>query len=175
VIFPFRREPANRRRSAGRALFESAVRQSRTPALYAAMGAPDTVEGRFELQTLHVILLIERLRDEGAAAAASSQALFDAYVGDLDGALREMGVGDLAVGKRMRELGNAFYGRATAYRKAFEALPDRTSLEALIGRTILADAAGVSPAGLAVYTLKCRDALLGAGDLLAGEPPWPAS
>jgi len=155
-------------------LYESAVRQARAPALYASLGAPDTVEGRFELLTLHVILLVERLRGEGGAAQASSQALFDTYVGDLDGALREMGVGDLSVGKRMRELGNAFYGRAAGYRKAFEALPEQAPLEDLIGRTILQDATGADPTALAAYAARCRDALLGMTDVLVGEPPWPA-
>jgi len=165
---------ASRRRSAGRALYESAVRQARAPALYASLGAPDTVEGRFEVLTLHVILLIERLRGEGGAAQASSQALFDTYVRDLDGALREMGVGDLSVGKRMRELGNAFYGRAAGYRKAFEALPDQAPLQDLIGRTILQGAEEVRPTALADYAARCRDALRRMTDVLADEPPWPA-
>jgi cytochrome b pre-mRNA-processing protein 3 len=164
---------AGRRRSAGRALYDSAVRQARAPALYARLGAPDTVEGRFEVLTLHVILLIERLRGEGGAAQASSQALFDTYVGDLDGALREMGVGDLSVGKRMRELGNAFYGRAAGYREAFEALPDEARLQDLIGRTILDGVAAADPVALAGYVTRCRDALRGMTDILADEPAWP--
>jgi cytochrome b pre-mRNA-processing protein 3 len=138
------------------------------------MGAPDTIDGRFEMLTLHVILLIDALRARGQTAAAASQALFDAYLADLDGALREMGVGDLSVGKRMRELGEAFYGRAAAYRKAFESLPDQTMLEDLIGRTVLADEAGASPAALADYVVRCREALHTGPDLLAAEPAWAA-
>jgi len=137
------------------------------------MDAPDTVEGRFELLTLHVILIIERLRSEGETSAASSQALFDAYVRDLDGALREMGVGDLTVGKRMRALGGAFYGRAAAYRAAFEALPDRTPLEQLITRTVMGEAADAEPAALADYAMRCRAALASSDDMLTAVPSWP--
>jgi cytochrome b pre-mRNA-processing protein 3 len=138
------------------------------------MGAPDTVEGRFELLTLHVIVLLEGLRAMGEEGAASSQAVFDAYVRDLDGALREMGVGDLTVGKRMRALGGVFYGRAAAYRKAFAALPDRAPLEALIGRTILADIPGAKPEALADYVVGCLAALADGPSLFTDDPAWPS-
>ncbi|MET0271566.1 MAG: ubiquinol-cytochrome C chaperone family protein, partial [Phenylobacterium sp.] len=86
----------------GQALYARAVEQSREPALYEALGAPDTVEGRFEIYTLHVVLLLDRLRRQGDQAKETSQHLFDTYVKALDHALREMGVGDLSVGKKMR-------------------------------------------------------------------------
>jgi cytochrome b pre-mRNA-processing protein 3 len=167
------RRPA---KSAGHTLYQGAVKQARAPALYAIMGAPDTVEGRFELLTLHVILLVDRLTQAGEEAQASRQALFDAYVSNLDGALREMGVGDLAVGKRMKALGKAFYGRAAAYQEAFAALPGRALLEDLIARTILEGVADHPPDLLASYVLACREALAaqGADRLLAGDTPWPA-
>nr|MBA3812205.1 hypothetical protein [Caulobacteraceae bacterium] len=123
--------------SAPRALHDGAVARSRQAALYERMGAPDTVEGRFEVLTLHVILLIDRLGRSDPAEASARQELFDVYLADLDGALREMGVGDLAVGKRMRKLGEAFYGRAASYEAALAALPEVAPLEALIARTVL--------------------------------------
>jgi cytochrome b pre-mRNA-processing protein 3 len=137
------------------------------------MGASDTIEGRFELLTLHVILLVEALRNRGEELRGSSQAMFDAYVSDLDGALREMGVGDLTVGKRMRALGGAFYGRAAAYREAFSALPDVRALEGLVGRTIMPD--GADPGLLAVYVTQCRDILAACEtpELLNAGPSWP--
>lgn len=175
MIFRRARIVRARPRSAGRDLYAAAVRQSRAASLYAAFGAPDTVEGRFESLTLHVILLIEALRGRGQAARASSQALFDAYVSDLDGALREMGVGDLTVGKRMRALGDAFYGRAASYREALADLPDRRALEALIARTLQAGAAGADPTGLGMYVTRCWDLLSGADTtaLLEKDAPWP--
>jgi cytochrome b pre-mRNA-processing protein 3 len=169
----FRPRPAQ---VAGRALYTAAVAQARTPALYAALGAPDTTEGRFELYSLHVVLLIDRLQGEGEGAAEVNQALFDAYVKSLDDALREMGVGDLSVGKKMRKLGEAFFGRAKNYQAAFAALPDRGPLEALLSRTVYAEAPPRA-AELADYVLAQRAALADqpAERVLAGQVEWRAS
>ncbi|MBE9188317.1 ubiquinol-cytochrome C reductase, partial [Microcoleus sp. LEGE 07076] len=101
--------------AAGRALYAQTVAQSRTPTLYADLGAPDTPEGRFEIYSVHVYLLLERLKGQGPLAAETAQALFDTYVSALDHALRELGVGDLSVGKKIRKLGEAFYGRINSY------------------------------------------------------------
>lgn len=158
---------------AARALLAGAVAQSRQPALYQRMGAPDTVEGRFEMLSLHVIVLLDRLARE-ATAKDVRQDVFDAYVSDLDGALREMAVGDLAVGRRMRTLARAFYGRAKACGEAFSSLPALGPLEALLGRTCLE---GRGDAGaLAAYVSACRENLAGqaAPALLAGCARWPA-
>jgi cytochrome b pre-mRNA-processing protein 3 len=123
---------------AGRTLYAATVAQARKPALYAELGAPDTPEGRFEVYSFHVYLLLARLKGEGPQAAETAQALFDTYVSALDNSLREMGVGDLAVGKRMRKLGEAFYGRVNSFEKALAALPERAELEALLARTVYA-------------------------------------
>src|ERR1700759_4710076 len=104
---------------AGRRLYEAGAPRARQLAFYAAMGAPDTVEGRFELYSLHVALLLRRLKGQGPQAQETAQGLFDAYVKSLDDALRDMGVGDLSMGKKMRKLGEAFYGRVKNYDEAF--------------------------------------------------------
>ena len=163
--------------TAGRTLYTLAVDQARTPSLYADLGAPDSVEGRFEIYSLHVVLLLDRLRGEGEAAADVSQVLFDAYVKDLDTALREMGVGDLSVGKKMRKLGEAFYGRGRSYDAAFAALPDTGPLEALLIRTVYAGAAAPGARGLAAYVTAQRAALAAQpiARLLAGEAEWSAA
>ena len=170
----FRPRPAL---SAGRALYARAVEQSREPGLYAELGAPDTVEGRFELYSLHVVLLLDRLRGEGGPAVEVSQALFDTYVSSLDHALREMGVGDLAVGRKMRKLGEAFYGRGKSYEAAFEALPDQAPLRALLVRTVYADADPAAAPRFAAYLLAQREALAvqAAEQLLAGEVVWASA
>jgi cytochrome b pre-mRNA-processing protein 3 len=167
----FRPRPAL---NAGRALYARAVEQSREPALYSAFGAPDTVEGRFEIYSLHVVLLLDRLRGHGEPAAEVSQALFDTYVKGLDHALREMGVGDLSVGRKMRKLGEAFYGRGKSYEAAFAALPDEAPLQALLIRTVYADANVTPVSQLLAYVLEQRAALAGqpAERLLAGEVDW---
>ncbi len=161
-------------KQAASSLYRAASDQARTEALYTQMGTPDSVEGRFELLTMHVILLIERLEGETGLAAETRQALFDAYVSNLDGALREMGVGDLAVGKRMRKLGEAFYGRARAFQAAFEQLPDQTDLKELLARTALQARPETSPDGLATYAIGCREGLRGcdSSSLMSGRPVW---
>jgi cytochrome b pre-mRNA-processing protein 3 len=156
-------------------LHDWCVAKARDPALYLAMGAPDTVEGRFELLTLHAILVINRLRGTPGGEEIG-QALFDVYLSNLDGALREMGVGDLAMGKRMRKLGEVFYGRALAYEAAFNALPDLDALESLIARTVLAEDLAAPTAPLADYVAGCHRGLADCdGDLLlVGEIATPA-
>lgn len=159
---------------AGRELYARAVAQARTPALYVDLGAPDTVEGRFELYSLHTYLLLERLKGEGAQAAETAQALFDTYLSGLDNALRELGVGDTVIGKRMRKLGEAFYGRVKAYEVALAALPDKGALGALVARTIYVAQDDPPVAALVDYFLAQR-ATLAAQPLeaiLAGDTTW---
>lgn len=170
----FRARPAQ---AAGRALYARTVDQARTPALYADLGCPDTVEGRFELYSLHVYLVLERLKGQGDLAAETAQALFDTYVSALDHALREMGVGDMSVGKKMRKLGEAFYGRVGALEDALSALPDTGDLEAFLTRTVYEGADASKAPQLAAYALKQRDALHAqpVERLCAGEIDWAAA
>ncbi|WP_333587990.1 ubiquinol-cytochrome C chaperone family protein [Phenylobacterium sp.] len=169
----FRPRPA---RVAGEKLYGAVVEQARSPAFYAVLGAPDTVEGRFELYSLHVVLLLDRLKRQGPSAADVAQALFDTYVKALDDALREMGVGDLSVGKKMRRLGEAFYGRVKSYQAAVEALPDEGELTALIGRTVYAEAAQGDSPGLVAYILRQRAHLADQplDPILTGDVSWVA-
>ncbi len=160
---------------AGRRLYVAAAAQARSPAFYEVLGAPDSVEGRFELYTLHVSLLLRRLKGQGAQAAETGQALFDAYVQALDDALREMGVGDLSVGKKMRRLGEAFYGRVRNYDEALAALPDRGPLRAMLARTVLMGGAG-DPEPFADYCAAAAARLQSQSleqFLLDGEVQWP--
>jgi cytochrome b pre-mRNA-processing protein 3 len=162
---------------AGRALYNAASVQARAPAFYAQLQAPDTLEGRFELYTLHVLLLLDRLKkDENPFVAEARQCLFDAYVFGLDDALREIGVSDTSVSKKMKKLAGAFYGRHKAYDAAFAALPDNAELEALIGRTLFDDAGDARAGPLASYAAVARAALAGqdALELVEGSSPaWP--
>jgi cytochrome b pre-mRNA-processing protein 3 len=169
------RRPATARLTAER-LHAAAVAQSREPALYLRLGAPDTIEGRFELLALHLILILDRLKGEGEMAAEIRQSVFDVFVSHLDGAMREMGVGDLAMAKRMRKLGAAFYGRMQAYSEAFAALPVTTPLAAVVARTVLLGQ-HVAPEPLAGYAATARDGLASqdVGVLLRGAPAWPAA
>ena len=76
-------------RADGARLYAATVAQARAPALYAELGAPDTPDGRFEVYTLHVLLVLGRLKGEGPRAGAAAQALFDSYLSGLDHGLRE--------------------------------------------------------------------------------------
>ena len=155
----FRPRPAY---PAGQALYAAAAAQARRPGFYAHAHAPDTVEGRFELYMIHVILIVLRLRGEGAQAQETSQVMFDAFLRGLDDAMREMGVGDLSVGKKMRKLGEAFYGRAKGWAAAID---DPAALEALIRRTLYAevegDAGEAGARALAAYAARAHADLAG--------------
>jgi cytochrome b pre-mRNA-processing protein 3 len=140
ILGAFLRTPSRR---SIHALYGAIVAQARHPAFYTSYGVPDTVEGRFDLIVLHLVLLLHRLaRDDEAAggigrgrASDVGQRLFDAFCRDLDDNLREMGVGDLAVPKKMQRFGEAFYGRMSAYRAALACLDNR-ELENALARNI---------------------------------------
>jgi cytochrome b pre-mRNA-processing protein 3 len=171
----FRPKPAT---LAGRALYDAAAAQARRPVFYADLGAPDTLEGRFELYTLHVVLLLDRLQNAGPGAAEVRQAVFDAYVRGLDDALREIGVADTSVGKKMKKLAGAFYGRLRAYETAFAALPEQGELKALVGRTLFDQADDGRVDALASYVLSARATLAdqAAESLIGGAAPaWSAA
>src|SRR6202042_1273633 len=90
------------------------VAQARSPEFYSVLGVPDTVDGRFDLLVLHVALVMRKLGPE----ADIKQQLFDLMFADMDQSLREMGVGDMSIGKRIKPMIAAFYGRAQAYERA---------------------------------------------------------
>ena len=96
------------------AIYGMIVTQAREPLFYRDLGVPDTVNGRFDLLLLHLWMVLRRIRPM-AVGAGLSQTLFDRFCDDMDANLREMGVGDLTVPKRMQAFGEAFYGRAAAY------------------------------------------------------------
>ena len=119
-------------------LYGDIVVQARTPYFYSDLDVPDTVEGRFDMITLHMFLVLRRLKQESdPAAKAFSQKLFDVMFKNMDHSLREMGVGDLSVGKKVRALAEAFYGRVGVYEEALgsEELPP---LAAAIARNVFA-------------------------------------
>ena len=170
----FKPRPA---RLAGESLYAKTVLQARSPALYAELGAPDTTEGRFELYSLHVFLLLERFKAQGEQAAETAQALSDAYLSALDNTYRELGMGDEGVSKRMRKLGEAFYGRIRSYEAGLAALPDTAALEAMLVRTVYADADPAPAPRMAAYIIAQRQALADQPleGLFAGDVTWGAA
>jgi cytochrome b pre-mRNA-processing protein 3 len=124
----------------GFALYSAAVAAGRAPYLYTALHVPDTLDGRFDLIGLHAWLLIHRLRFLPPPGPALAQAVFDAMFSDMDLALRELGVGDLSVGKRVRSMWEAFHGRAKAYEEALAAI-DPQALPSVLVRNVWRGAA----------------------------------
>jgi cytochrome b pre-mRNA-processing protein 3 len=129
--------PARRgqRERTGFALYGAAVAAARDPFLYASLGVADTLDGRFDMVCLHAVLLVRRLQHEPEPGPSLAQAVFDAMFSDMDVTLREMGVGDLSVGRRVRAMWEAFNGRAHAYDAALSAA-DPLALEAALVRNV---------------------------------------
>ena len=122
MLWPFNhfRKPRTPSRGTIEGIYGMIVTQAREPLFYRDLGVPDTVNGRFDMLVLHLWMVLRRLKPiEGGSGL--SQALFDRFCDDMDANLREMGVGDLTVPKRMQAFGEAFYGRAAAYDLALAA------------------------------------------------------
>jgi len=124
-----------RHERAGFELYGTAVAAARDPYFYITLDVPDTLDGRFDLIGLHVFLVIQRLTDEVPLGPPLAQAVFDAMFSDMDINLREMGVGDLSVGRRVKAMWDAFHGRANAYTAALRDV-DPAALENALGRNI---------------------------------------
>jgi cytochrome b pre-mRNA-processing protein 3 len=133
--------------AAARALYEAVVAQSRQPAFYASLGVPDTLDGRFDMVVLHVFLLLHRFHREGRAAKQLAQNLFDTLFEDMDYNLRELGVGDLGVGRRIKVMAKALYGRIAAYEAGLAA--DDVALASALERNLFRNSQ-VAPGQLSV-------------------------
>jgi cytochrome b pre-mRNA-processing protein 3 len=170
ILSLFRKDPRVPLVEALHRRLDDAVRE---PALYLQLGVPDTVEGRFECLTLHLVLVLRRLRRLPEPAGEVAQELVDSFFRQLDGSLRELGVGDMGVPKRMKKLAQAFYQRAAAY----DAALDSASSEEL-ARALAESFAGEPTAfdGLARYALRAEAALAerSLDDLLGEGPRFPA-
>jgi cytochrome b pre-mRNA-processing protein 3 len=130
----------SRHERAGFTLYGAAVRAARDPLYFTVLAVPDTLDGRFDLVGLHAALLIRRLRilpppDGPKTGAALAQAVFDAMFADMDFNLRELGVGDVSIGKRVRAMWEAFHGRALAYEPPLQAA-DTPALAAALARNV---------------------------------------
>jgi cytochrome b pre-mRNA-processing protein 3 len=131
---------ARREERAGTALYAVAIAAAREPWFYRDLGVPDTLDGRFDLIALHSFLLIHRLQDASPPGPDLAQAVFDAMFSDMDDNLREIGVSDLSIGRRVRAMWEAFHGRSKAYASSIDS-KDRPGLEAALARNIWRGAA----------------------------------
>ena len=124
---------ARREAPPGRKLYFAVLAQSRLPAFYGSFAVPDTVPGRFDMVVLHAALVFRRLRAIGGEAQALSDEMFETMTADLDRSMREVGIGDQGVSKRMKLMAGSFYGRAQAYEQA---LSGTESLEDALRRNL---------------------------------------
>lgn len=176
------------RRQIARSIYGSIVTRAREPVFYARWGVPDSIQGRFEMVALHLVLALRRIAAEGPDAEPLGRALTEAFVVDLDDVMREMTFGDLAVPREVKRATAALFDRHSAYSKALEApggsvLADalRTQLAYLYADQAPAKGAG-TPAvpgldaqGLSDYVRSVASALDAqpASPILAGRLEWP--
>ncbi len=123
-------------------LYGAIVARSRDPAFYTDYKVPDSIEGRFEMILVHAFLLFHRLKDEDEARRVLGQGVFDAFCADMDANLREMGVGDLTVPKKMKKVAEAFYGRIGAYEPPVDAGDAEALAEAVLRNVHASSAEG---------------------------------
>jgi cytochrome b pre-mRNA-processing protein 3 len=151
-------------------LYGAIVEQARRPVFFAVLGVPDTLDGRFELIALHEFLVLNRLKADRVRTEKLAQALFDIMFIDMDRALREMGVGDLGVGKHVKRMAKAFYGRVVSYERGLAA--GGAELREALQRNLYGTAAAQEPelGVLADYVARSAAALAAQSvdDLLAG-------
>ncbi|MDX2145275.1 MAG: ubiquinol-cytochrome C chaperone family protein [Rhodospirillaceae bacterium] len=169
----FRRpDPAQQ---AAPALYGAIVAQARNPTIYADLGVPDTVDGRFDMIVAHAMLVMRRLRQDGAPGQAMAQELFDYMFKDMDRSLRELGVGDMSIGKHVKKMARAFYGRAEEIEQAMDG--DAAALDAALAGTVFrkAPAAPAQVRALGRYLTTAVAALgqVSSADVARGALVWP--
>ena len=149
-IFSFSRE-----KKTAHLLYKTIVKQARQPAFYINCGVADTFDGRFDMISLHVILIIRRMKNDIDQSRKLSQALFDYMFDDIDLNLRELGIGDMGVLHRVKRMTKAFYGRLESYDQALN-LEDNTQLSASLKRNVYREI-DVTNANLRAVTAYTRE------------------
>jgi len=126
----------DRKQTAAFELYTAMVTQARKPEFYAKLGVPDTMEGRFDLILVHAFVLFRRLKSEDGDRDLA-QNIFDVMFSDLDQNMREMGIGDVGILKRIRKMSESYHGRVVAYEEAVQS--GAAELAAALNRNLYAD------------------------------------
>ncbi|HET6158180.1 MAG TPA: ubiquinol-cytochrome C chaperone family protein [Dongiaceae bacterium] len=173
MLFLKRLFQTHRFQSEGRALYRQIAERARRPLLFTAYGVPDTIDGRFEMLCLHAYAVFHGLKGKGADADVLAQVVYDAMFADLDGSLRELGVADLGVGKRIKTMTEALNGRI----QAFDAAADSAALTEAVRRNVYGTAtpAEAQVRAMTKYLQQMRTALAAVAfkDLCAARFVWP--
>jgi cytochrome b pre-mRNA-processing protein 3 len=147
--------------------------RAREPIFFTEFGTPDTIDGRFDLVVLHAWLVLERLRELGMKDV--SQGVVDSLFASFDESLRDLGVGDIGIGHRMKKMADAFYGRLSAYSNA----KDEEDLKRAIQRNVYRDEnSHEGEAGALARYVRAAQVRLGESDLSSGAiefGPLPAT
>jgi cytochrome b pre-mRNA-processing protein 3 len=155
-----------------RPLYEAAVARARDPAWYQAGGVPDTIDGRFDMVAAVLALVLLRLEREGRAAAGEAALLTEIFIDDMDGTMRELGIGDVVVGKRVGKLLGVLGARKEALRGGLEEDGD---LEAVVARTVFRggppSAEACAFVGARLRSLHAALSSVAIADLVAGRLP----
>lgn len=156
ILSLFRKDPI---KDAADALYASSAEQARLPGFYLDLGVADTVEGRYELAVLHAYLVLRRLRQARGDTEKLARTYSDVFFSAMDAALRELGVGDLSVAKKIRAMAEAFYGRLAAYEAALaeDAAPE--ALDLALARNVYASEDAAAASALAGYVRRSVAAL----------------
>ena len=153
-------------------LYNAVVIEARRPDWYLAGKVPDTLDGRFDMVAAVLSLVLLRLEDEGEPGRAPSAFLTEIFVEDMDGQLRERGIGDIVVGKHIGRMMGALGGRLGALGEAFAGGDLNGAIERNIYRGAVPSESARAAVGNALIDLRQRLAAMPAADLIAGE--WPA-
>ncbi|WP_068083075.1 ubiquinol-cytochrome C chaperone family protein [Polycladidibacter stylochi] len=155
-------------------LYKTIVQQARQPMFYTEGGVSDSISGRFELIVLHSFLVLKRLDGEGAAAKEVSQGVFDLFFEDMDQSMREQGIGDEGVRRRIRKMSESFYGRSVAYAEAMKSEVNDELVRALCKNIYDSQEKHRKASQLALYVRKSYGYLekQDLGALLVGHVDW---
>lgn len=148
------RKSAERKRTAEK-LHAAIMARARAPEFYTRLGVADTLDGRFDMVALHAWLTLKRL--DAAGRPDLAQALVDVLFVSFDESLRELGAGDMGLGRKMKAMADAFYGRMRAY----DGAGGPVGMKAAILRNVYRDRDGFAreAAALADYTLAAHRTL----------------
>lgn len=144
-------------------LYEKLVEQAREPVFYTDFGVDDTIDGRFDLIVLHLFIIERRLSVEGDGTALLRRQLQEAMFSDMDRSLRELGVGDMGIGKEVKKMGVAWFGRLKAYASALDEDDPRAALIAALSRNLYRCEEGSAPKAdiMADYVMNNSEELAG--------------
>ncbi len=144
--------------------YEHLTQAARRPLFYSDMGVPDTVLGRFEMLTVVLILYFRRTAQSVRSGQEIAQEIIDYFFEDIDHSMRELGVGDVGVPKRVKKFARMYYGRLESYAAALDT-GDLEALKAALRRNIRPDEPDAPDmTALAAYMIEAEAALKGVSE-----------